>query len=166
MTSTTECHFDPMRVIDGPKPDSPAGIVYRAAELLKARANAATAGDWHASPVYSKDSGHTSGVYSFAHPTGSVASEVVASGRVKPGYGGIRRGENAEYIAALDPEVAKAIAFSWVNQADDMGDSGAHFHPIPIGWSVVDEFGRGRHDWTATVHAALKYLRETAPEVA
>lgn len=166
MTSTIECHPDPMRVLGGPKPDSPAGIVYRAAELLTARAAAATAGPWHASPVYSKDASATSGVYSHAHPAGSPASQVVASGRVKPGYGGIRRGENAEFIAALGPEVALLIAGAWGHQADGMGDCGAHFHPVPIGWCVVDEYGQGRDDWTATVRAAVKYLRETAPEVA
>jgi hypothetical protein len=165
MISTTECHPDPMRIIDGPKPDSPAAIVYRAAKLLETRATAATAGPWNASPVYSRDASATSGVYSFAHPAGSVASEVVASGRVKPGYGGIRRGENAEYIAAIDPEVALLIANAWGHQADDMGDGGAHFHSAPIGWCVADEYGQDRHDWTATARAALKYLRESAPEV-
>lgn len=167
MTITTECHErPPTLIIDGPAPDSPAGIVYRAAHLLEDRANVATVGPWNASPVYSPDASATSGVYSHAHPTGSVASEVVASGRIKPGYGGIRQPHNAVFIAALDPDVAKAIVASWEHQADDMNDYYGHFHATLTGWAVVDEYGCDRHDWTATVRAALKYLRETAPEVA
>lgn len=168
MTITiTECHERPADVvIDGPRPDSPAGIVYRAAELLRARAGRAAAGPWTASPVYSPDASATSGVYSLAHASGSVASEVVASGRIKRGYGGIRNPHNAVFIAALDPEVALLLADSWGHQADDMNDYYGHFHLMATGPVVVDERGELRHDWTATVRAALKYLRETAPEVA
>lgn len=167
MIGTTECHERPADVvINGPRPESPAGIVCRAARLLEDRANVATGGPWNASPVFSPDATATSGVYSFAHPSGSVESEVVASGRIKPGYGGIRQPHNAVFIAALDPDVAKAIAAAWEHLADDMADYYGHFHAVPIGWVVVDEQGTPRADWTATVRAALEYLRETAPEVA
>jgi hypothetical protein len=47
-----------------------------------------------------------------------------------------------------------------------MADYGAHLHATAIGFTVVDECGRDRYDWAATLRAALAYLRETAPEVA
>jgi hypothetical protein len=117
--TTTECHPDPMRVLDGPKPDSPAGIVYRAAEQLHQAAHEA-----------------------------ALCTTL-----------------SAQADGLIDPEQAHEIADAWGHLADDMGDYGGHFHPVPIGWTVVDEFGRDRNDWAATVRAALKYLRESAPAV-
>lgn len=79
--------------------------------LIRLRAEAATKSPWKAAPVWSPDATATSAVYSHAHPTGTVQSEVVAAGRVRPGYGGIRRASNAVHIASFaDPAVALAVA--------------------------------------------------------
>lgn len=157
MTSTTECHFDPMRIIDGPKPDSPAGIVYRAAKTLRTNATDAvhTEGrnEWRVS--YTKGSRTQVVVDDTDEPTVVIESFAARYEAV-----------NAHIAAIGSPELGQLLADAWDHQADDMGDNGAHFHPVPIGWTVVDEYGRDRSDWTATVRAALKYLSETAPEVA
>lgn len=118
---TTECHPDYLRVLNGPSPDSPAGIVYRAAEQLD-----------------------------------QAAREVALCVPLPE-----------QTNALIDPAQAHAIADAWGHLADDMADHGAHFHLVPIGWTVVDEFGTDRLDetWTSTVRAALAYLRENAPEV-
>jgi len=144
----------------------PCEIVRRAAKLMKERAGAATKGRWCASPVYSARATATSAVYSYAHPAGSGAAEVVASARV--GKGGLKRGADAEHIAALDPDAAVAVADAWEQQADDMGDRLGHLHAFgpPGNWVVEDERESFRPDWTATLRAALKYLREDAPAVA
>lgn len=155
MTITTECHERPPRlIIDGPTPDSPAGIVYRAAKMLEDRANVATAGPWAAEAH--ADHGCRVGTVDkrdWVAWTGYLDDEPVCR-------------SDAEFIAALDPDVAKAIVASWEHLADDVNDHYGHFHATPTGWTVVDEYGNDRHDWAATVCAALKYLRETAPEVA
>ncbi|MEU9323278.1 hypothetical protein AB0D91_05600 [Streptomyces canus] len=70
----------------------------------------ATEGPWVTSSVWSPRATSTSAVYSHAHPTGTVESEVVASGRIKSGYGGIREPWNAEYIALMQPAVGNALA--------------------------------------------------------
>lgn len=146
-------------------PHWPCEIVRRAARLMKQRADVATAGRWCASPVYSPRATATSAVYSHAHPAGSGDAEVVASARV--GKGGLRRGADAEHIAALDPDAALAIAESWEHLADDMCDGLAHFHAFgaPGGWVVEDRRDEVHHAWTQTVRAALTYLREDAPKV-
>lgn len=166
--------FDPNHVVDmrvemaSEREDLPADwpseIVRRAAKLMQERAYAATSGPWCASSVYSPRSAATSAVYSHAHPAGSGASEVIASTRV--GKGGLKRGEDAEHIAGLDPVVADAIAAAWLHQADDMADHLAHLHACDgePGYVVQDEGEHMRHDWTATLRAALAYLREDAPK--
>jgi hypothetical protein len=70
----------------------------------------AAGGPWTCSPVWSPDSGSTSGVYSNAHPTGTVASEVVASGRVQRGYGGIRNPHNAVWITLMQSDGGDLLA--------------------------------------------------------
>lgn len=65
--------------------------ILRAAALMESRAAAATAGPWLPSTVWSPRSSVTSGVYSHAHPAGSAASEVAASGKRGRGCGGITR---------------------------------------------------------------------------
>lgn len=74
---------------------------------------------------------------------------------------------DAEHIAAFDPVVAKLIAEAWLHQADDMADHLAHLHACAgePGYVVQDEGEHMRHDWTATLRAALAYLREDAPKV-
>lgn len=145
--------------------DHPSEIVRRAALLMQERAHAATKGRWCASPVYSPRATATSAVYSHAHPAGSTESQVIASARV--GKGGLRRGTDAEHIAGLDPTVAVLTAAAWGHQADDMADHLAHFHAFgpPGSWIVEDEQESVHWDWTATVRAALAYLREDAPAV-
>jgi hypothetical protein len=76
-------------------PETPAEELRAAAAKVRHLGAVATAGPWTCSPVWSPDSPSTSGVYSRAHPTGTIESEVVASGRVKRGYGGIRNPHNA-----------------------------------------------------------------------
>ena len=84
--------------------------VARAINLLRSHANQAAQSPWHARLVTSPDTKATSAVYSHAHPAGSIESEVVASGRIRPGYGGIRNPRNAAYIALMQPTVALAVA--------------------------------------------------------
>lgn len=81
-----------------------------AAAKLRKHVKHATDGPWVTSTVWSPRATSTSAVYSHAHPTGTVDSEVVASGRIKSGYGGIRNPWNAEYIALMQPAVGEALA--------------------------------------------------------
>ena len=81
-----------------------------AAEKLRKHVKHATDGPWVTSTVWSPRATSTSAVYSHAHPTGTVDSEVVASGRIRSGYGGIRNPWNAEYIALMQPAVGAALA--------------------------------------------------------
>ncbi|OUD03372.1 hypothetical protein CA983_10200 [Streptomyces swartbergensis] len=81
-----------------------------AAAKLRKHVKHATDSPWVTSSVWSPRATSTSAVYSHAHPTGTVDSEVVASGRIKSGYGGIREPWNAEYIALMQPAVGAALA--------------------------------------------------------
>jgi len=81
-----------------------------AAAKLRKHLKHATDSPWVASSVWSPDAVSTSAVYSHAHPTATVESEVVASGRIRSGYGGIREPWNAEYIALMQPAVGAALA--------------------------------------------------------
>jgi hypothetical protein len=81
-----------------------------AAAKLRKHVKHATDSPWVTSSVWSPRATSTSAVYSHAHPTGTVESEVVASGRIKSGYGGIREPWNAEYIALMQPAVGAALA--------------------------------------------------------
>ncbi|MFJ3812221.1 hypothetical protein ACIPWE_38400 [Streptomyces sp. NPDC090073] len=81
-----------------------------AAAKLRKHVKHATDGPWVTSSVWSPRATSTSAVYSHAHPTATVDSEVVASGRIKSGYGGIRNPWNAEYIALMQPSVGAALA--------------------------------------------------------
>lgn len=143
--------------------ESPAALLRRAAEKMRGLAQRAAGGPWTASPVYSPDASATSGVYSFAHPAGSVASEVVASGRIKPGYGGIRHPGNAVYIAAMHPGVALLIADQWDAIVDDMGDDEVVERGVAgIGILVMGCLFTPRKPWTAAVAAARAFLGEEA----
>lgn len=98
--------------------ETPADVIRRAAALMRRRAEAAAGGPWTASPVWSTTPAATSAVYSLAHPSGSVESEVVASGRVDTRRGGIRDPYNAVHIAAWHPTVALAVA-DWLDAEAD-----------------------------------------------
>lgn len=89
---------------------TPAEELRAAADALRLQAKLATDGPWTCSPVWSPDGTATSGVYSRAHRTGTVASEVVASGRVRLGSGGIRNPHNAVWITLMQPAVAEPLA--------------------------------------------------------
>ncbi|MFJ6667460.1 hypothetical protein [Streptomyces sp. NPDC091383] len=89
-----------------------------AAEKLRKHVKHATDGPWVTSTVWSPRATCTSAVYSHAHPAGSVDSEVVASGRIRSGYGGIRNPWNAEYIALMQPAVGTALAHLLEVEAD------------------------------------------------
>jgi hypothetical protein len=89
-----------------------------AAAKLRKHVKHATDGPWVTSSVWSPRATSTSAVYSHAHPTGTVDSEVVASGRIKSGYGGIRQPWNAEYIALMQPAVGAALASLLEVEAD------------------------------------------------
>lgn len=75
------------------------------------------------------------------------------------------RAENAAMM--LDPVPVALIADAWGHQADDMCDCLAHFHAFgpPGSWVIDDEQESVHWDWTATVRAALAYLREWPPAV-
>jgi hypothetical protein len=61
------------------------------------------------SPVWSPRSHAKSAVYSHAHPAGTAASEVVASG-LKDRAGGIVQPGNAVWIALAHPGLAEPLA--------------------------------------------------------
>ncbi|MET8113720.1 hypothetical protein [Streptomyces prasinus] len=89
---------------------SPVTELRNAVTKLRKHVKHATESPWVTSPVWSPRATCTSAVYSHAHPAGSVESEVVASGKIRSGYGGIREPWNAEYIALMQPTVGKALA--------------------------------------------------------
>jgi hypothetical protein len=104
---------------------TPAEELRAAANVLDHAAARATQPPWHSSLVWSPDAKSTSAVYSHAHPTGTVESEVVASGRIRSGYGGIRNPHNAVWIKLVSPAVAaplKAWLESEANQAGKVAD--------------------------------------------
>ncbi|MER7053388.1 hypothetical protein [Streptomyces sp. NPDC000351] len=89
-----------------------------AAAKLRKHVKHATDGPWVTSSVWSPRATSTSAIYSHAHPAGSVDSEVVASGKIRSGYGGIRQPWNAEYIALMQPAVGAALAALLEVEAD------------------------------------------------
>lgn len=95
---------------DGTKKVSLDTELRNAAAKLRKHVKHATDGPWVTSTVWSPRATSTSAVYSHAHPTGTVESEVVASGKIRSGYGGIREPWNAEYIALMQPAVGAALA--------------------------------------------------------
>ncbi|MFD5566582.1 hypothetical protein [Streptomyces cadmiisoli] len=99
---------------------SPVAEIRAAVAKLRKHVKHATDGPWVTSSVWSPRATSTSAVYSLAHPTGTVESEVVASGRIKSGYGGIREPWNAEYIALMQPAVGAALADWLALEADDL----------------------------------------------
>jgi hypothetical protein len=102
---------------------SPVVELRNAVAKLRKHVKHATDGPWVTSSVWSPDAVSTSAVYSHAHPTGTVDSEVVASGRIRSGYGGIRNPWNAEYIALMQPAVGAALA-DWLEDAEAGDDEG------------------------------------------
>jgi hypothetical protein len=98
---------------------SPVTELRDAVAKLRKHLKHATDGPWVTSSVWSPRATSTSAVYSHAHPTGTVESEVVASGRIKSGYGGIREPWNAEYIALMQPAVGAALA-DWLDLEADV----------------------------------------------
>ncbi|MFD9603256.1 hypothetical protein [Streptomyces sp. NPDC059970] len=112
-------------------PATPASEIRAAAAKLRNYVKRATDGPWVASCVWSPDATSTSAVYSHAHPTGTVESEVVASGRIKSGYGGIREPWNAKYIALMQPAVGAALAKLLDDLAD--GDDEGFVNPWALG---------------------------------
>ncbi|GAA4823775.1 hypothetical protein [Streptomyces ziwulingensis] len=95
--------------LEAPKVSLDAELRNAAAKLRK-HVKHATESPWVTGSVWSPRVTSTSAVYSHAHPAGTVASEVVASGKIRPGYGGIREPWNAEYIALMQPSVGAALA--------------------------------------------------------
>lgn len=104
---------------------SPAAELREAMAKLRKHVKHATDGPWVTSSVWSPRATSTSAVYSHAHPTGTVDSEVVASGRIKSGYGGIREPWNAEYIALMQPSVGAALA-TWLEELTDDYEDASH----------------------------------------
>lgn len=92
-----------------PKP-SPVAELREAAAKLRRHIKHATESPWVTSSVWFPRATSTSAVYSHAHPAGSIDSEVVAFGKIRPGYGGIREPWNAEYIALMQPSVGAVLA--------------------------------------------------------
>ena len=110
---------------------SPASEIRAAVAKLRKHVKHATDGPWVTSSVWSPRATCTSAVYSHAHPAGSVESEVVASGRIKSGYGGIREPWNAEYIALMQPAVGVELADLLEDLAD--GDDEGVVNPWALG---------------------------------
>lgn len=89
---------------------SPVTELRTAAAKLRKHVKHATDSPWVTSTVWSPRATSTSAIYSHAHPTGTVESEVVASGKIRSGYGGIREPWNAEYIGLMQPDVGAELA--------------------------------------------------------
>ena len=140
--------------------DWPCEIVRRAAGLMKERAEGATPGTAR-QIVEVRDADR----FAFKHRV--VAFWESENGGEASCAVGDMRLFDAEHIAPWTPVVAVLIAESWQHQADDMADQLAHLHACAgaPGYVVQDEREHMRHDWTATVRAALAYLREDAPAV-
>jgi hypothetical protein len=98
---------------------TPDAEIRAAAAKLRKHIKHATDGPWHSRPVWSPDAVSTSAIYSHAHPTGTVESEVVASGKIRSGYGGIREPWNAEYIALMQPALGALLA-DWLELEADV----------------------------------------------
>jgi hypothetical protein len=171
--------FDPVHLVDlraeyasdNPiPPDSPAGIVTRAAKLMHERANAATPRPWRMHDTHLNHGGHTATILS-GEGGDTALCAWLPTWSSEPWNGAHNAWNNAAQIAGIaDPGVAHAIANAWEHQADDMTGDLAHFHPVDRvdgeqAWAVVDERESTHYDWTATVEAALAYLREDAPAV-
>jgi uncharacterized protein YuzB (UPF0349 family) len=104
---------------------APVDEIRAAVEKLRKHVKHATDSPWVTSSVWSPRATCTSAVYSHAHPAGSVDSEIVASGRIKSGYGGIREPWNAEYIALMQPALGSVLA-SWLERAAEQADEAMH----------------------------------------
>ena len=104
---------------------TPAAEIRAAVAKLRKHVKHATNSPWHSRPVWSPDAVSTSAVYSYAHPTGTVDSEVVASGRIRSGYGGIREPWNAEYIALMQPAVGALLA-DWLDSVAEKYEDAYH----------------------------------------
>ncbi|MER6942521.1 hypothetical protein ABT294_00735 [Nonomuraea sp. NPDC000554] len=89
-----------------------------AARHIRENARGTAAGPWKAAPVWSPDSASTSAVYSHAYPTGTVESEVVASGQKRYRKGGLRNPCNARWIALMNPDLAEPLAALLEHMAD------------------------------------------------
>ncbi|NUP38949.1 MAG: hypothetical protein HOY76_18520 [Streptomyces sp.] len=98
---------------------SPVTELRDAVAKLRKHVKHAAEGPWVTSSVWSPRATCTSAVYSHAYPAGSIDSEVVASGRIKSGYGGIREPWNAEYIALMQPAIGAALA-DWLDLEADV----------------------------------------------
>ena len=148
--------FDPSHVVDMRvemasendelPADWPCEIVRRAAKHVRAHVEAIRA-DIASNPYWSGDPSD---------------DEAWRSG-IDNAAGGIA----GTFAALWTPGFAESVAVSWERQADDMADGLAHFHAFgpPCSWVVEDERESVRFDWTATVRAALAFLREDAPAV-
>jgi hypothetical protein len=138
-----EIHLNHAKRKAGPVPTSsqtspatPTSEIRAAVAKLRKHVKHATAGPWVTSSVWSPRATSTSAVYSHAHPTGTVDSEVVASGRIKSGYGGIREPWNAEYIALMQPAVGAALA-AWLDLEADViearaAEDGSYEHAVSL----------------------------------
>ncbi|MFI1165596.1 hypothetical protein ACH4UM_18770 [Streptomyces sp. NPDC020801] len=98
---------------------SPVAELRAAVGKLRKHVKHATDSPWVTSTVWSPHATATSAVYSHAHPADTVESEVVASGRIRSGYGGIREPWNAEYIALMQPTIGAALA-NWLHLEADV----------------------------------------------
>jgi len=132
---------------------TPAQELRDAAEKLREAAKHAAESPWTCSLVWSPDSTSTSGVYSRAYPTGTIESEVVASGRVKPGYGGIRNPHNAVWITLMQPDRAEPLADLLDSIADGMDELGAVEGSSSKAVHSVTVFGLGapNRPWTSAL---------------
>lgn len=94
---------------------NPVAELRKAAAAIRENARGTAEGPWKARPVWSPDSHVTSAVYSYAYPTGTVESEVVASGLKRYPKGGLRNPCNARWIALMHPGLAEPLA-AWLEK--------------------------------------------------
>jgi hypothetical protein len=109
---------DPMNTTDtasATTTTTPADELRAAATHIREAARGAANGPWKAAPVWSPDAAVTSAVYSYAYPTGTPESEVVASGQKRYPKGGLRNPCNARWIALMNPLLAEPLA-AWLEE--------------------------------------------------
>ncbi|MFE6868343.1 hypothetical protein ACFVFS_17475 [Kitasatospora sp. NPDC057692] len=125
-------------------PDHPADLLRQAAQQLRDYATAAVPGPWVPSIVRSPRSTVTSGIYSHAHPAGSAASEIAASGRKGRECGGITNADNAQYIALMHPGVGLLVA-DWLDSAaTDAEMVGPDVQALAVARAVLGQDGGTR----------------------
>ncbi len=128
--------------------ETPAETLRRAAALMRQRAEAASCGPW----IVESDGDGNLWIQDPVAPLACIGEEEDASTRA-----------DAEYIAAMHPGVALAIADQWDAVIEDMGDEEVVERGVAgVGVLVLGCLFTPRKTWTAALAAARAFLGEEA----